>query len=185
MRDDYKILKKITLKNGKELILRKPVEQDCKEIIGFLNTVGGESDNLLYGENGFTFTVEDEKKYIDSINNDENCLMILGIIDDRIISISNISSLNGKRFKHNSSFGIAVKKEFWRMGIGSIAMSELIKFARENKVIQNISLGVKADNYGAIKLYENHGFKKVGVHKNYFNVGGKYFDEVLMDLYLS
>lgn len=44
-------------------------------------------------------------------------------------------------------------------GIGSIMMEELIKFAKE-KGMRNISLGVRADNKNAIKLYENLDFSK-------------------------
>jgi len=49
----------------------------------------------------------------------------------------------------------------------------------------NISLGVRASNYNAIRLYEKFGFRKVGVHKNYFYINGKYDDEYIMDLYLD
>ncbi|MNP83052.1 hypothetical protein D3C76_1818760 [compost metagenome] len=51
-------------------------------------------------------------------------------------------------------------------------------------MIKNISLGVKSDNVNAIKLYEKHGFVKIGVHKNFFNIDGIYYDEILMDLNL-
>ncbi|MDU7441828.1 MAG: GNAT family N-acetyltransferase, partial [Clostridium sp.] len=36
----------------------------------------------------------------------------------------------------------------------------------------------------AIKLYKRHGFVEVGVHKNFFNINGDYYDEILMDLYI-
>ncbi len=36
----------------------------------------------------------------------------------------------------------------------------------------------------AIKLYKKHGFVEVGIHKNFFNVNGNYYDEILMDLYI-
>ena len=36
----------------------------------------------------------------------------------------------------------------------------------------------------AIKLYEKYGFKKIGTHKNYFNIEETYYDKILMDLYI-
>ncbi|WP_418223118.1 GNAT family N-acetyltransferase [Clostridium isatidis] len=57
-------------------------------------------------------------------------------------------------------------------------------FLKEVK-LKNIFLGVREGNINAIRLYEKHGFKKVGFHKNFFNINGKYYDEILMDLYLE
>lgn len=63
-------------------------------------------------------------------------------------------------------------------------MEELIRFAKEHCTIKNLSLGVKASNNNAILMYEKFGFKKIGVHKNNFNVHGEFDDEILMDLYI-
>ncbi|WP_366914654.1 GNAT family N-acetyltransferase [Clostridium sp.] len=60
-----------------------------------------------------------------------------------------------------------------------------MKFAKYNDSIKNISLGVRASNQNAIKLYEKHGFEKIGTHKNFFYIDGKYHDEILMDLYIQ
>ena len=46
-------LKEIKLKNGQNLILRKANGNDAEKMIEYLNTVGGESDNLLFGKNEF------------------------------------------------------------------------------------------------------------------------------------
>ena len=178
------ILNEISLKNGKKLILRKPKVEDAENMIKYLNLVGGESDNLLFGKDEFRLTVEQEMEYIKKVSNDFNTLMILGLIDNEIVSIAQIASPNRKRIAHNSELSISVKKAYWNMGIGSVVMEELIKFGKVHGTIRNISLGVKASNYKAIKMYEKFGFKKIGVHKNYFNVNGSFDDEILMDLSL-
>ena len=71
------------------------------------------------------------------------------------------------------------------MGVGSAVMEELIRFAKDHELIKNISLGVKASNERAIKLYERFGFVKVGSHKDYFNINGEYDDEYIMDLHID
>jgi len=177
-------LKEVQLKDGKTLLLRKPISEDANNIIEYLNIVGGESDNLLFGAGEFRLTVEQESAHIENINKDNNFLMLLGIIDNKIVSIAQISSPNRKRIGHNSEIAISVKKDYWRIGIGSVTMGSLIQFATEHDAIKNISLGVKATNHNAINLYEKYGFKIVGVHKGYFNIDGKYYDEILMDLNL-
>ena len=179
------ILKEITLKNGELLILREPLESDAKEMIDYLNTVGGERDNLLFGKGEFRLTLEQEMEYIKKVGNDPNMRMILGFINNSIVSIAEIRSLSRKRIAHNSEIAISVKKDYWGNGIGSAVMEELIRFAKEHKEIKNISLGVKASNRNAIRLYEKFGFVKVGVHKDYFYINENYDDEWIMDFYLD
>lgn len=87
------ILDKVELKNGAQLILRKATVDDAKDIIEYLNTVGGESNNLLFGEGEFKCTIEQERTYIENFNNDKNSLLLLGVIDNRIVSVSQISSV--------------------------------------------------------------------------------------------
>lgn len=177
-------LKVIKLRNGKELLLRKPTEDDAEAMIKYLNTVGGESDNLLFGENEFRLSVEQEREYIKNISSDNNTLMILGIIDNNIVSVSQVSASSRKRIAHNSELAISVKKEYWGMGVGSANIEALIDFAKNHKTIKTISLGVKSNNKKAKHLYEKFGFKEIGIHKNFFNIDGNYDDEILMDLYL-
>ncbi|MBU5676325.1 GNAT family N-acetyltransferase [Alkaliphilus sp. MSJ-5] len=178
------ILNEKQLKNGNQLILRKPMIEDAEKIIEYLNIVGGESDNLLFGKDEFHLTIEQEKEYIINLNNNPNVLMVLGIVEDNIVSIAQISSSNRKRIAHNSEIAISVRKDYWGNGIGSAMMQELIRFAKEYGTIRNISLGVRASNKNAIILYEKFGFQKIGLHKNYFNVNGSFDDEILMDLYI-
>jgi RimJ/RimL family protein N-acetyltransferase len=180
----YIVLNEKLLKNGQKLILRKPIMKDAKAMIEYLNAVGGESENLLFGKDEFHLTIEQEMDHIKSISSGANTLMILGVIDNNIVSISQISSSNRRRIAHNSEISISVKRDYWRNGIGSSVMLELIRFAKEHSIIKNISLGVKASNGNAIRMYEKFGFEKIGIHKGNFNISGVFDDEILMDLYL-
>ena len=181
---DLPVLKELKLKNGQQLVLRKPVVEDAEKMIKYLNIIGGQSDNLLFGQGEFHLTVEQEAEHIRKISIDGNTLMVLGIINDSIVSVAQISSPNRKRIAHNSEISISVMKEYWRNGIGEAVLEELIRFAKEHSIIKNVSLGVRASNKNAISLYEKLGFKQVGVHKGYFNVNGEIDDEIIMDLYI-
>ena len=178
-------MRSMKLENGKCLVLREANINDAEAMLQYLNIVGGESDNLLFGANEFRLTVEQERNYIESMRGNDNALMAIGVIDGQIISVAQVAAPPRKRIAHNGELAISVKKEYWSMGIGTEMMKLLVDFAKETGVIKNISLGVKSDNEKGIKLYEKMGFEKVGVHKNFFNIDGKYFDEILMDLYLK
>ncbi len=175
-------MKQIKLKNGQLLTLRKATVDDAANLLNYLNTIGGESDHLLFGKNEFKLTIKQEQTFIENINNSENSIMLLGIIDDQIVSVSQISTVNRQRIAHNCELSISVRKAFWGCGVGSANMEYLIEFAKACKSIKNINLSVKADNLSAIHLYKKYGFEEVGVHKNYFNINGRYFNEILMGL---
>ncbi|MGL5380383.1 GNAT family N-acetyltransferase [Clostridium sp.] len=180
-----KIIKEVILKNEEKITFRKATSEDAENIIKYLKVVGGESDNLLFGEGEFNLTIEQEKAFIEGANSNLNSLMLLGIIDGKIVSISNISTPMRKRIIHNGELAISVKKEYWGLGIGTLVIETLIQFAKETKVIKNISLGVRKGNIKAYNLYKKMGFEEVGIHKNFFNINGEFYDEILMDLYIE
>lgn len=182
---DNLVLREVILKNGELLVLRRPTEDDAGAMIDYLNQVGGESDNLLFGKNEFHLTVEQEKEFIKRVNNDENTLMLVGIINNAVVSVAQIGCHQRQRISHNCDLAISVKKQYWRNGIGQAVMEELISFANNNDNIKNIGLGVKSSNENAIMLYKKLGFVKVGYHKDYFKIDGIFDDLILMDLYLD
>lgn len=63
-------------------------------------------------------------------------------------------------------------------------MQTMISFAKRNGQTEILHLGVKDDNLTAVNLYKKMGFNEIGRHKNFFKIDGKYYDEMLMDLYL-
>ncbi len=62
---------------------------------------------------------------------------------------------------------IVVRKDFRNKKIGKKLLSSLIKKAKEQD-IKTIFLEVNSKNLPALKLYENIGFKKIGIRKNYY-----------------
>lgn len=176
--------KEIKLKNGMDLLIRNAEESDAEQMITYLNIIGGESDNLLFGKNGFRLNVEQEREYLKNMKGDQNSVMLLAFLDEKIVSVAQIACSPRARIAHNGEVALSVKKEYWHMGIGKAQLEELIAFAKSKGTIRNVTLGVRAENVNAIQLYEKCGFTKVGVHKNFFNVDGKFYDEILMDLFL-
>ena len=168
--------------NNKELIVREAKCSDGNNILSYFNEVGGETDNLMFGKNEFFLSEEQNKLYIEHVRVNKNSIMIVGIIDGEIVSVSQVASMSGERFMHNANLGISVKKEFWKKGIASIVMKELIKFSKESSVIRNLRLTVKSDNGNARNLYKKFGFNEVGVFKNAMYVNGVYYNEIIMGL---
>lgn len=173
------------LRNGMTLQIGKATKQDAKEIIEYLNIVGGESDNLLFGANGFQMTVEGEENFISSLADKTTSTLLIGKIDNEIVCLGNIFAPQRARIAHQADLAVSVKKKFWGLGIGTCLMQSIIEFAKENGQTEILHLGVKADNIAAISLYKKMGFIEIGRYPNFFKIQGQYWDEILMNLYLK
>lgn len=178
-------MKEIKLKNGETAILRTPTKEDAKAMIEYLNIIGGESDFITFGENEFTLSVEAEQEYIDKTNSMDNCKNVLTIINDEIVGIASINSIQKERMKHNATLGISFRKKYWGMGLGNEVMSYLIKWCRSNGITKKISILVREDNDRGIRLYEKFGFERDGLLKKDICVDGVYYNTVTMGLYID
>jgi RimJ/RimL family protein N-acetyltransferase len=179
------ILNETILKDGRLLVLRKSRVSDAQRLLDYLNTVGGESDNLTFGREGCrSLTVAQEADHLEKLNASPNTLSMIGLVGGSIASLSQLRGETPLRVAHNFQLSITVLKAFWGLGIGTASMAELLRFAREHGA-KAVHLGVRAGNDVAIRLYEKFGFERTGVHRGFFNINGAYHDEILMDLYLG
>lgn len=182
---DKELLCEALLKDGRLLTLRRSRVSDAPQVLKYLNLVGGESDNLMFGKDGYRhLTLVQEADHLEKLSQAPGTLSLVGIVGGEIISLSQIRGEIPQRAAHNFELSITVAKAFWRLGVGSVAMAEMIRFAKEHGA-RVVHLGVRAGNGAAIKLYEKFGFEKAGVHRDFFNIDGVYHDEILMDLYLG
>ncbi|HWQ06293.1 MAG TPA: GNAT family N-acetyltransferase [Feifaniaceae bacterium] len=175
-----------TLKDGRTLILRDPTLDDAQELLDFLKTVGSETDFLLCDENGIDgLTLEGEQEWITATLSAPNTKMFVGTIEGEIMLVCDIRAAARKRVAHVGGVAISLKRGYWRLGIGSIAMQAMIDFAKGTGKLRMLSLEVREGNERAISLYKRFGFAEIGRHKGRINVRGTYYDEILMDLDLT
>ena len=128
-----------------------------------------------------TMTIEEEINFLNSMRENPRGIMICAFIDDKLVASSNLMAI-GERYKisHRASFGIAVLKEAWHLGIGKALITEILRFA-EDTGFELVELEVASTNYNAIKLYEKFGFKIYGTREDGFKFkDGTYCDEHLM-----
>ncbi|MDD8049145.1 MAG: GNAT family N-acetyltransferase [Thomasclavelia sp.] len=156
--------------------------EDAKDIIEYLKLVGSETNNLTFGKD-IKINEFEEASFIQEIIDSEKNVMLLGFVEDKIVSVGSLTTSSSKRLDHHTNLGISVLKEYWHMGIGKMMVEELIDYAKNHK-IEIIDLEVKADNVNAISLYKKLGFKEFGYYKDYFKIDNEYFDAVYMSLYL-
>lgn len=158
----------------RELSIRELTPDDAEQLIAYTKQIGGESDNLTFGADGFPVTVEQERGFLQSMAEDKHAVMLGVWQGDDLIADGSINSLP-RRMSHRAELGMTVKKAFWNQGIGSMLLERLIKYAKEHG-IELIYLEVRSDNHAAIHLYEKYGFKQTGTLPAYFKIGNDYYD---------
>ena len=104
---------------------------------------------------------------IDEILKDKSQIIYGYYEDNNIIGFIHLTI----SFDEADIINVIVQKQYRNQGIGSSLISHSIK---ENK-LQKLNLEVKESNNNAIKFYENLGFKKIRIIKNYYGTEYAFF----------
>lgn len=162
--------------------IRKAEKADAAAIISYLNRVGGESDNLLFGENEFHMTVEAEERFIESLREARASALFVGLVGEEIACAGSFISSPRERIAHVADTAVSVARKYWGLGIGSALMERLIAFGRENGQTELMKLTVRAGNEGGLALYRKFGYQEVGRYPRSIKIRGSYHDEIIMAL---
>ena len=156
--------KEITLKNGIRAILKTPEKTDARMLLDTVRAASGETDFLSRcPEDWESFTVEDEEKWIGNNRDSENNLIIACYIGGKAVGSCDITFFNDMKIAHRAGIGIAIRKNYWSMGIGSAMFEEMIKEAEKHGGTEILELEYLEGNERGKALYEKFGFKTVAV----------------------
>lgn len=171
------------LKNGINIIIRKPVVEDAESIINLISTADKETKFLARNPGEFSITAEQEKTLIINTLNNNDTEWFVAEYEGKVIGNCSVGLVgNSERLRHRAEVTFVLLKEYWGMGIGGKLMQQCITWCKENKITQ-IELQVITDNKRAINMYESFGFKITGtIPKAFKYQNGAYADELLMVL---
>ena len=165
--------------------IRKATAADAEKILEYCKIIGEESDNLTFGSEGVSMTVEREKEYLESIIKSEKQLYLIAVMDGEIVGSGVFSGYAKPRLAHRGEISLSVKKSMWGQHIGTRLMEEIIHFAKYTAKTEIITLEVRSDNERAIALYKKFGFETFGTFKGFMKIEGEYIDCDMMRLYLG
>jgi len=178
-------MQSIILDSGKVLTIRKATGKDAVQMLDYLKTIGGESDNLTFGAEGIPLTVAEEASYLDKLSAHKIYTSLIGLVQDEIVSAISINGNDRPRLRHNAELGISVRKDYWHQGIAKAMIGAMLDFVKKVGIVNNIHLNVRIDNLYAIRLYESFGFVKTGIYPKQLHIRGQYFDTQMMNLILD
>ena len=170
--------KKITLKNGTTATFRSPRVEDAEKLLDYLRAVSSETDFLMRRGCDSLPDVESERKWISDGIASPNNLKIICEIDGVVAGNCEIMMNSRFRTSHRATLAIAIRKEYWGLGIGTVMFEELEAAARAHDGVTQLELECFADNTRAQGLYKKMGFKIDYVHHDALRrADGKFTDE--------
>ena len=172
--------KEIRLKDDRTALLRSPLPSDAAAALEYMKITAAETPYLLRTPEEVTLTIPDEEKYLRRVAEDPNTASIFCFVDGVLAGNCNISRRTKQKNLHRASIGIALKKEFWNLGIGTALFEEMIAIAEGWGVVQ-LELEVFEGNERAIALYRKMGFETVSFVPNAIRMSdGSFVKEFLM-----
>ncbi len=96
---------------------------------------------------------------------DEQHVFLTALEGERLVGYVGMTTVLDEGYISN----VAVDPAERRKGIGDSLIGELLVRARERE-LSFVTLEVRESNLPAIRLYEKHGFRPVGLRKNYYRL---------------
>jgi len=172
--------RELILPDGRVVRIRRAVPDDAGPALAYLGKVGGETVNLTFGAEGPGLTESEEREYLARVAESDNSLAIFAVVDDTIVGSLTFDGGRRPRLRHMGEFGISVAQEFAGLGIGRALIEYMIDWAERGGVVRKINLKVRADNVGAIRLYQRMGWVHEGRTTRDTLIDGEFNDCLLM-----
>lgn len=107
-----------TLKDESFVVIREAEPTDAKELIEFINGVGGESPYLTLGAGEFELTEAEEAEFLSRCRAADNQIYIVALLENEIVGTLHFAAGRRPRVRHSGEFGMSVSQRYWGRGIG-------------------------------------------------------------------
>lgn len=161
--------------------IRLAIQADAEQMLAVQRAVLQEGQFLMTTLEELDQTIAGQKEWIQAKLDNERETMLVAEVEGSIVGWLVFQSPKRKRLAHTGSFGMMIAQAYRGQGIGELLLSELLKWATENPLIEKVCLGVFSTNKAAISLYRKMGFIEEGRKINEIKLNeGEYIDDVLM-----
>ena len=128
------------------------------------------------------YTNDKEREILENLlKSDTDVLFAIINNDDKLIGNLGLHQIDYKNRK--ATFGIFIgEKDYWNNGFGTEAIKLLLNYGFYFLNLHNINLEVYSYNERAINCYKKIGFKEIGRRRESIILGGKFYDEITMDI---
>ncbi|NMH68253.1 GNAT family N-acetyltransferase [Bacillus sp. RO3] len=166
---------------SEQYVIRRAVVEDAESLLDIQQSVISEGDYLITVSEEFSNTPTQQRDWINNILENERETLLIAETDGKAVGWIVFHTQNRKRMTHTGSIGMMVRKQYRGKGVGTLLLQALIDWAKENPLIEKMSLGVFSTNHRALSLYKKMGFVEEGRKINEFKIAdNEYVDDILM-----
>lgn len=176
----------VTLKDGRECLLRNGEASDAEEVYAVFNLTHEQTENLLTYPDENSMDISGERAFLIEQEESDNAIEICAFLEGKLVGTAGIEPIGSKeKLKHRADFGIALEKAYWGQGVGRALTRACIECAKQAGYLQ-LELSVVSTNVSAIVLYKSEGFVEYGRNPRGFRTrSGEWQELVLMRLELA
>jgi RimJ/RimL family protein N-acetyltransferase len=160
-------------------LIRRAEPRDAAPLVHLAEAVGSEEEGWLIADGGWR-SVSDERRYLKAIRRHAHAAVLVAEEDGQIVGRLSIGRDTHPASEHVADVGLMVARGYRRRGIGRALMEAAEAWARSVGV-RKIELHVFPHNQAALALYEQLGYRRVGVRRGHFRRSGGYVDAILME----
>jgi RimJ/RimL family protein N-acetyltransferase len=168
-------------------MIRLAEEQDVEAILQIKREVTTNTSTTKYSwnfPNELYVDVSQEKKEMMQ-SQDKGNLYIVYEQNNCVVGVLIFKRLDYERLNHTGYMGIYIRETFTNQGAGTQLIEYLLNWAKNQRNLEKICLGVTSINELAIKVYRRLGFVEEGRQRKQLKFeDGTYGDEILMAYYL-
>jgi len=163
-----------------EIKIRKASEGDISGILGIFN------EAILNTTSVYDYsphTLEMKKKWFRE-KEENNFPVLVSEVNNVIAGFATYGRFrNREAYMHSVEHSVYVHKDYRRLGIARMLLSQLFEIAKKNK-IHTIVAGIDSANKVSIEFHKRLGFKEVGFVKEAGYKFGRWLDLVFLHLML-
>jgi RimJ/RimL family protein N-acetyltransferase len=179
-----KVVHMFSASDGRKVVLRALRWEDLDDLLEMINSLVEEKANITLDQKVSRETEIDWLSRALSRQERNEVLYVAAEVEGNVVANSEISRRPNTCERHVGVIGIAIKKGFRDMGIGTMMTKSLVEQGR-TMGLRVLTLGVFANNERAIHVYKKVGFVESGRITQKFFKDGQYIDEIVMTMLLE
>lgn len=173
------------LRTGEIIVIREGNVADSKALLSTVRAYVLTSKFLIVAPEDLEHTVTDEAKWIQSLHDNPNSLLLLALHQGSIVGNIDLTGSEELAVNEMGLINMGILEAYQNKGLGAVLLKAVIDWAKKNHELQVLCLQVVGVNKYAVQLYKNLGFEIISLQRNGFKDDkGNTSDNVIMTLTL-
>jgi ribosomal protein S18 acetylase RimI-like enzyme len=155
-------------RDGKNVIIRTAQPADAAKLRELKISYIKDSSTLPLFEDEYRNDDKQEAEMIQRYLDEPNSILLVAEYNGELVGNIDLTGNQRRKLYHTGMVGMGIHNDWQNNGIGTLLLSNCIKWAGESSPLKIIWLEVYSTNKAGCRLYEKTGFRICGEIKNFF-----------------